>query len=229
MIVESIDLRVVDVCIQEIQETLKAHIIGNNICRINNTITWNDYQTGIIKNTYYPIEYQSIIDRKQYSLLFSDLSAIQFYYDFDRAGKLISARLALYPNPDLTLPVENFNDLQDLHYRDVMYDHMFSIMDIMSDLDSRDCLFPSNTSHIRFDYDSSAKSHSASHFQISGINDFRIDTNFVLLPKTFLLLCENLINIDLSLLINLNEESHFTDFIDEKRNKWHFRYLCSRY
>lgn len=224
---ESIDLRVIENSIREIQDTLKEYIIGNNICRVSNSITWNDYQTGIIKNTYYPIEYQSIIDRKQYSLLFSDLSAIQFYYNFDRAGKLISARLALYPNPDLTLPVENINELQNLQYRDLMYDHMFSIMDIMSDLEARDCLFPTNTSHIRFDYDCDAKSHSTSHFQISGINDFRIDTNFILLPKTFLLLCEKLMGIDLTSLINLNEEPHFTDFTDENRNKWHFRYLRS--
>lgn len=225
---ESIDLKVIENSIREIETTLKKYIIGNNICRVDSCITWNDYQTGIIKNTYYPIEYQSIIDRKQYSLLFSDLSAIQFYYNFDRHGKLNSARLALYPNPDLTLPVENINDLQNLQYRDLMYDHMFSIMDIISDLEGRDCLFPTNTSHIRFDYDSNARSHSTSHFQISGINDFRIDTNFILLPKTFLLLCDKLMGIDdLELLINLSEEPHFTDFADEKRNKWHFRYLRS--
>lgn len=224
---ESINLKVIENSIREIQDTLKADIIGNNICRVGDSVTWNDYQTGIIKNTYYPIEYQSIIDRKQYSLLLSDLSALQFYYNFNRDGKLISARLALYPNPDLTLPVENVNELQNLQYRDLMYDHMFSIMDIMSDLEARDCLFPTNTSHIRFDYDGDAKSHSTSHFQISGINDFRIDTNFILLPKTFLLLCENLMDIDLSLLINLNEEHHFSDFTDKNRNKWHFRYLRS--
>jgi hypothetical protein len=82
--VESINLKVIENSIREIQDTLKADIIGNNICRVGDSVTWNDYQTGIIKNTYYPIEYQSIIDRKQYSLLLSDLSALQFYYNFQK-------------------------------------------------------------------------------------------------------------------------------------------------
>lgn len=225
---EKIDLNVIESSIREIENTLSKYIIGNNICRVDNSISWNNYQKGIIKNTYYPIEYQSIVDRSQYSLLFSDLSAIQFYYNFDRENKLKSARLALYPNPDLTFPVEDLNDFQDLQYRDLMYDHMFSIMDILSDLETRDCLFPSNTSHIRFDYDDSAGSHSKSHFQISGINNFRIDTNFVLLPKTFLLLCDKLMNIgELESLVNVSEEKYFSEFKDKLRKKWHFHYQQS--
>ena len=223
---DSIDLRVIESSIREIEATLKHCIISNNICRVDDSISWSNYQKGIIKNTYYPIEYQSNIDRRQYSLLFSDLSAIQFYYNFDRNGKLNAARLALYPNPDLTLPVDNLNEFQDFQYRDLMCDHMFSIMDILSDIDARECLFPTNTSHIRFDYDGATDAHSKSHFQISGINDFRIDTNFILLPKTFLLLCNNLMNISgLDSLANLSEEPHFSEFNDSKREKWHFRYL----
>ena len=79
---DSIDLRVIESSIREIEATLKHCIISNNICRVDDSISWSNYQKGIIKNTYYPIEYQSIIDRRQYSLLFSDLSAIQFYYNF---------------------------------------------------------------------------------------------------------------------------------------------------
>ena len=221
----SISMNVIERSLSDIVQGLQDHIIGNNICRKGNQISWNNYQSGIIKKIYYPFEYQKIIDGKQYSLLLDDLSAIQFFYDFNNESKLISARLAIYPNPELTVPVENLNDFQDLAYRDEMHDHIFSILDIMCNLEEYDCLFPTNTSHLRFDYDSTAKSHSKSHFQISSINNLRIDTNFVLLPKVFLFLCENLLKIQSLSTLNLaSEENHFTNFEDEKRTSWHMHY-----
>ncbi len=121
----SISMSVIERSLSDIVQGLQDHIIGNNICRKGNQISWNNYQSGIIKKIYYPFEYQKIIDEKQYSLLLDDLSAIQFFYDFNNEAKLISARLAIYPNPELTIPVESLNDFQDLAYRDEMHDHIF--------------------------------------------------------------------------------------------------------
>lgn len=229
---KDISVGVIQQSLMDIVTCLERHIIFNNICRIGNRISWNNYTKGIIKKTYYPFEYQRIIDEKQYSILFSDLSALQFYYEFNRDSKLIAARLAFYPNPELTLSVGGFSELEDLKFRDEIYDHMFSIIDIMTDLNVNECLFPTNTSHIRFDYDESALSHSKSHFQISSINKLRMDTNFVLLPKVFLKFCKNLINIDgleLSEVLSIeNEEIHFNEFDDDKRVSWHMRYLKTK-
>ncbi|MCH4247491.1 MAG: DUF2290 domain-containing protein [Acinetobacter populi] len=225
---DEININVVERSLSDIVSKLERHIVGNNICRKDNQITWNNYQTGIIKKTYYPFEYQSIIDSRQYSLLLNDLSALQFFYEFNNESKLISARLAIYPNPELTLPVKSLNEFENLSYRDDIYDHIFSIMDIMSDLNEYDCLFPVNTSHLRFDYDSDAKSHSKSHFQISGINNLRIDTDFILLPKVFLFFCRNLIESECLSLLDINgEEVHFKSFDDAKRNSWHVHYKKS--
>ncbi|MCU4549722.1 DUF2290 domain-containing protein [Acinetobacter pittii] len=222
---ESISIGVIERSLTDIVKGLEKYIIGNNICRKDNQITWNNYQSGIIKKTYYPFEYQKIIDEKQYSILLNDLSAIQFFYDFTNDSKLISARLAIYPNPELTIPVTGINEFENLSFQDEVYDHMYSIMDIMSDLNEYDCLFPTNTSHLRFDYDSDAKSHSKSHFQVSSINNLRIDTNFILLPKVFLFFCRNLFQNDTLNLLNLeSEEAHFTSFDDLKRNHWHMHY-----
>ena len=45
--------------------------------------------------------------------------------DFTDVNDLKVNNVAIYPNPELTIPVENLNDFQDLAYRDEMHDHIF--------------------------------------------------------------------------------------------------------
>jgi acyl-CoA thioesterase len=49
---------------------------------------------------------------------------------------------------------------------------------------------PSNTSHVRFDYDPEVKAHSPSHLQLSGLHEFRIPANYFPQPLAFIQLCE---------------------------------------
>lgn len=154
------------------------------------TISWIGRKPGIIKGSYYPLEYQYLLDTHQYSILLSDGSFFQFYYQFDEEEVLKSARLAFYPKPLSTK--DNIDQLIDaadgaLEKDDQeLYEHLYNWTELMEIKD----ITPSNTSHIRFDYDHSATSHSPSHLQLGGIHEFRVSANYFPQPLAFVQLCE---------------------------------------
>lgn len=171
---------------ENIRKYLSKIIQADMICYETKakTISWSGREPGVLSNTYYPLEYQKLIDRRQYSILLSDLSFFQFYYRFDDNEKLLSARLCFYPSP---APLES-QDLEDireailysdpLEHDDYIYNHIERLEEFEIE--------PVNTSHIRFDYDSSATSHEPSHMQFSGVNELRLPANFYPLPTTFI-------------------------------------------
>lgn len=88
--------------INYVLNSLKNNIQKNHITLNDNAVSWENYKSGIFKNTYYPLEYQWHLDNQQYSLILTDQSFFQFYYQFDSKG-LKSARLAYYPKPISTI------------------------------------------------------------------------------------------------------------------------------
>lgn len=154
------------------------------------SITWNGRKPGIVKGLYYPLEYQFLIDTHQYSLLLSDGSFFQFYYKFGADEKLEGARLAFYPRPMTTRDsVEQMLAAADGAMEredDELFDHLYNWTELM-ELKGQT---PSNTSHIRFDYDPGVKAHSPSHLQLSGLHEFRIAANYFPQPLAFIQLCE---------------------------------------
>jgi hypothetical protein len=163
------------------------------IIAADRTISWTARDTGIIKGVYYPLEYQHLLDRHQYSLLLSDGSFFQFFYRFDQEDSLEKARLAFYPKPIPTLETvetlmdaaENALDRED----EALYEHLYNWTELL-DIGGKT---PSNTSHIRFDFDRGANSHSQSHLQLSGVHELRVPADFYPQPLAFVQLCENLL------------------------------------
>lgn len=158
-------------------------------------ISWLGRKPGIFKNAYYPLEYQYLLDNHQYSLLLTDGSFFQFFYEFDNTDSLKKAKLAYYPKPistndsieTLTAAADEALERED----EELYEHIFNWVEYM-ELQKKP---PSNTSHVRFDYDRSTSSHAPSHIQFSGIQEFRVPAEFYPLPLTFIELCLPILKI----------------------------------
>ncbi|EKL0658761.1 TPA: DUF2290 domain-containing protein [Pseudomonas aeruginosa] len=157
-------------------------------------ISWSGRRPGILKGVYYPLEYQSLLDRQDYSILLSDGSFFQFYYSFDLEGGLSKARLAYYPRP-----LETMDSLDDLYAAadealdredDDLYEYLYNWTEVMEFKGVK----PSNTSHIRFDYDRGVAAHCESHIQFSGVNSLRVGADFFPLPMAFVKFCESLVS-----------------------------------
>ena len=169
-----------------------TQVDNTSIIKSNKTISWNNRKTGIHKNNYYPLEYQYILDLQQYSFLLSDSSFFQFYYNFDSNGALYHARLAYYPRPINSKDSyeELFDEAENALERENnnLSEHLYNLTELIEIKKQ----YPSNTSHIRFDFDQKVKSHSESHIQFSGIQELRIPANFFPLPLSFVQLCESI-------------------------------------
>lgn len=169
-----------------------------NVLDAESTVTWFGRSPGIYKGMYYPLEYQHLLDRHRYSLLLSDGSFFQFFYRFEKNATdgeeiLSQARLAYYPKPlfsdedgvQLYEAAEGAIERTDEN----LYEHLFNWVEIMEIYGKS----PSNTSHIRFDFDRHVTSHCQSHLQLSGIQELRIPAQFFPQPLAFVQLCEGLL------------------------------------
>ena len=138
------------------------------------TISWIGRKPGIIKGVYYPLEYQFLLDTQQYSLLLSDGSFFQFYYSFDASDKLEKACLTYYPRPISTRDTvdELLDAAEEAIERDdeQLYEHLYNWTELLEIKQKA----PSNTAHIRFDFDRDVTSHCQSHIQFSGIQELSI-------------------------------------------------------
>ncbi len=163
---------------------LKNSIQLNLIKTNTNSVSWADYRAGIFKNTYYPLEYQWHLDNHQYSLILSDQSFFQFYYLFDSEG-LKSARLAYYPKPISTVDSldDHISAAESALYMEEedLSNHLLNVVEEIEN----NSIYPSNTSHFRFDFDRGARSHEPAHLQFGGVNDIRLPANFFPLPYSF--------------------------------------------
>jgi hypothetical protein len=173
----------------------------SNITQVNNTlvhgekrlITWQERVPGIVKRVFYPLEYQHLLDSHQYSLLLADGSFFQFFYQFDDEDRLVKARLAFYPKPVGTR--ESMEDIycaaEDAVDRDNfdIYEYLYNWIELM-ELKGQN---PTNTSHLRFDYDRDATAHTPSHLQFSGVHNLRLPAGFFPQPLAFVQLCESLL------------------------------------
>jgi hypothetical protein len=158
--------------LNHVLEILQPLIQANHIKidEAHQEISWRNRIRGIIKDVYYPIEYQHLIDTRQYSLLLSNGSFLQFYYGFDEKGAPKSVRLAYYPSPVSTK--ETVEDLLDAaddaldRSEDELYEHLFNWVELIEGKD----LHPANTSHVRFDYDDNVKVHEKAHMMAASIS-----------------------------------------------------------
>lgn len=182
--------------IQHVREQLSNSTQTDNIqVQANDKcISWRGRSSGIQRDIYYPLEYQYLLDRQQYSILLSDASFLQLYYQFDCQDKLKAARLAYFPPPIQT--IDSVNDLTDgadaafEREDELLFEHLYNSVELLD----KNGIAPTNTSHIRFDFDKSVQSHAPSHLQFGGIQDFRIPCDFVPQPLAFVQLCESLIS-----------------------------------
>lgn len=155
-------------------------------------ITWVGRSAGIVRGVYYPMEYQALLDRQQYSVLLADGSFFQFFYQFDERDRLKAARLAFYPRPmptsdsmcDVLDAAESAMERND----EDLFEHLYNWTELL-EASGRPL---TNTSHIRFDYDSSAQGHAVSHLQLGAIQELRVPANFFPQPRAFVQLCQRL-------------------------------------
>lgn len=155
-------------------------LLTTNYCNDYDAISWPAYKPGIFAAMPYAVEYQKLVDDRQFSFLIRDKSFFQFYYKWD-GETLKSARLAYYPSP---LKISGAMD-------ELLIAAEESGVDILEDMylgahswaeQGIDLL---NCSHLRLDYDSSATSHSQCHLQFAAINEFRIESKVLLNPFIF--------------------------------------------
>lgn len=148
-------------------------------------ITWTGRVPGVVRDVYYPLEYQYLIDRGQYSFLLTDGSFLQVFYRFNDEDVLQAARLAYFPTPlrlshraeDLLDAAENVMDSND-----PIFDHLYNWYEAIDE--RRD--LPLNTSHFRFDYDVRATTHAPAHLQFGAMQEVRIPASNVPLPIAYL-------------------------------------------
>ncbi|UOB51750.1 DUF2290 domain-containing protein [Acinetobacter junii] len=167
--------------LKNIESIFSKIILTTNYYQNNNCISWKNYKAGILKNLSYPREFQILLDNSQYSFLLKDNSFIQFYYDFDENDNLISCRLAYYPVPKFSneslVDFEAYSETCNEWLAEFYYD-------VMLDMLQNERSF-SNNSHLRFDYDRNATSHSKCHLQFGGVNDFRLTSSYIASPFCF--------------------------------------------
>lgn len=169
-------------CLVDISNIFSNIILNTNysVKKDQNKISWKNYHPGFKKNEVYALEYQNLIDKKQYSFLLYDNSFIQFFYEWKK-DNILKARLAYYP-----VPLKIGNALEDLRISaeesgiDLLDDLYFGFeywqekgIDIV------------NTSHLRIDYDPIVKSHSKCHLQVGALNEIRIDSENLTNPFSF--------------------------------------------
>lgn len=167
-----------------IKQSLSQNIQNDLVRHSKEEVSWIGYRHGIFKNQYYPLEYQWLLDNRQYSYLLSNGAFLQFYYCFDDEG-LLSGRAALYPRPIPSNCTEE--EIWEAAESSQDMDNQFSeyLLNVVEEIEMTG-IIPPNTSHIRFDYDRKATSHEQSHLQFGGINDIRIPSDFFPTPYAFI-------------------------------------------
>lgn len=162
--------------LERVEKTFKSLIVTRNYCIIGSIISWRGYKPGISNRIPYIREFEELLNERQYSFLFIDKSYVQIYYQFDKFGSLLSARLAYYP-----YPLKLTNELLDTYFDESMDDILSEVY--LSLLEQE---YVTNTSHIRFDYDATVTSHAKSHLQFAGINNLRVPVQMMVTPYLFI-------------------------------------------
>ncbi len=130
------------------QHLLPVTQVSNFVLRSEaREISWGGRASGVAKGVYYPIEYQHLLDRQQYSVLLGNGSFFQFFYCFNNQDQLHKAKLAYYPRPIPTGdgPQELLGAADQAFERldEDLHDHLYSLSELL--LDSR--VHPVNTTH----------------------------------------------------------------------------------
>lgn len=166
--------------IRNIRSVYKRILQADYVSDDENSVSWRNYSPGINRSSPYIVDYRNLLDRQQYSLLFMDNSFVQFYFKFDDRNNLNAAKLGYYPvpiNSSLTV-AQLYDEFDDAN--DWLVDMLVEQIGAFSADDN-----VSNTSHLRFDFDSGASSHYKAHLQFGGVNEFRLSSEKVPLPFSF--------------------------------------------
>ncbi|MFR9700879.1 DUF2290 domain-containing protein [Aeromonas sanarellii] len=163
-----------------LSDVFSNFILTSNYCRNGTSLSWGGYKTGIANNILYSKEYENLLNDRQYSILMSDKSFFQFYYDFDK-GNVKKMKLCYYPYP---ISVQEDREQLEEYYLEsgterleLYYTNLMQLSEVG--------IKATNNSHIRADYDSKVNSHSKSHVQYSGINNFRMPFSKIVDPLMF--------------------------------------------
>lgn len=174
------DEQVLSRAFKDINDVFSSIILDTNYIIDKNIVSWPNYQPGIDKSLVYAGEYQKNIDRRQFSFLLYDKSFFKFYFEWSKKD-LIKAKIAFYPAPvkisglldQLAESAESsgLDLLEELYYGAEFW--ITRGIDVV------------NTSCIRIDFDSQAKSHAKCHIQIESINELRISSKYLFNPFIF--------------------------------------------
>lgn len=122
-------------------------------------------------NICYEDIYNTLLEERNYNLLFIDGAILQFMYEFNADDTLLKARLCYFPSPNLL----NFDEGEEVYNND----------DIYADIISRNLL----PTAIRFDYDPSNHEdthHACSHVSFGQYKNCRIPVSSALTPHRFI-------------------------------------------
>ena len=148
---------------------LNRRDIVSNYCDVDsdNKISWKNYKS-IDYKTFYPVYYQNVIDKYQYSILFQNGDIYRFYYKF--SDDIIDEMSLQY----LPCPNEFFSDIS----RD------------MQDIEDKltDCILKKknyiDNNYIRVEY-GTATDHIHSHLHLGSNKTIRIPAQMVVTPNIF--------------------------------------------
>ncbi|CAJ1865497.1 DUF2290 domain-containing protein [Aeromonas jandaei] len=163
-----------------LSDVFSSFILTSNYCRNGDSLSWGQYKKGISNNILYSKEYENLLNDRQYSILMIDKSFFQFYYDFE-GRTLKKMKLCYYPYP---ISVQEDSEQLEHYYVESGTERLelyYSSLMTLSDAG----IMATNNSHIRADYDHKVTSHSKSHVQYSGINNFRMPFSKIVDPLMF--------------------------------------------
>lgn len=174
------DIQVIENSLQAINEVYGNYIQSTNYLVNQNKVSWYNYSPGLSNKFIYTKEFEDLLNQGQYSFLFLDNSFFQFFYEFDEDG-LKNAKLAYYPYPvEVREKVDDIERYLEESGLDVFETFYLGVVEL-----KESGIVLSKNSHLRFDYDRGAKSHSTSHAHYGSINELRVPMVPVLTPFTF--------------------------------------------
>lgn len=188
------DIQAIERSLSDINSCFSKILLDTNYHKQENIFSWPNYLFGIFSSLSYVAEYQRLIDRKQYSFLLVDKSFFQFYFKFDDKGQVVAAKLSYFPAPvEISGAVDELQDVAEQSGIDLIEEYYLGVVDWLDR--GIDVV---NTSHLRMDYDPSARTHSQCHVQFGGINELRIPSRDLVNPFLFFdWICTSIVKRDI--------------------------------
>lgn len=145
-----------------------------NYCVADNVLSWNSYMPGIFDSCIYSLEYDQLLNKRQYSILWKNLDFMQFFYAVAPDETITEAKLAYYPHP-----------FKRQGYRSE-YEESTCHDEFLEGAISDDYTFRElSQTHLRLDYNPAEGAGAPCHLQFGGLNTIRVSMRRLLYPLAF--------------------------------------------